>query len=228
MNGFDAQLTIRTRRLVLRPFGPQDAQRITGVVEAGHRFLPPGAPGHVSGVRQWLRYGVHELQRSGQGIHLAMELATEAEARIVGAISLFKTQWGIGVTEVGYGVHPVHRGRGYAPEAVTALAGRVFADYGIRRIELRANLDNAASLRVAEKAGFVREGVLRSAGQEDDGPRDLVVFGLLRDDLADPRRPGPGSAPSAWRPRASCCAPSRPPTPTTSWPPPRTRRSGAG
>jgi RimJ/RimL family protein N-acetyltransferase len=52
------------------------------------------------------------------------------------------------------------------------------------RVELRANLDNVASLRVAEKAGFVREGVLRAAGTNTDGPCDLVVFGLLRADSA--------------------------------------------
>ena len=55
---------------------------------------------------------------------------------------------------------------------------------GLHRIELRANLDNVASLRVAEKAGFVREGVLRAAGTNADGPCDLVVFGLLRTDPA--------------------------------------------
>ncbi|MFD8532256.1 GNAT family N-acetyltransferase [Streptosporangium canum] len=47
-----------------------------------------------------------------------------------------------------------------------------------------ANLGNTASPRVAEKAGFVREGVLRAAELEDDGPHDIVVFGLLRTDLS--------------------------------------------
>jgi RimJ/RimL family protein N-acetyltransferase len=125
---------------------------------------------------------VHELRRSGQGIHLAME----AEGRVVGAVSLFKTHWGAGVTEVGYGVHPVHRGRGYATEAVAALANWAFAGTSLRRIELRAIVENHASLRVAEKAGFTREGVLRSAELEDDGPHDLVVFGLLKTDLKAP------------------------------------------
>ncbi|MFD8562099.1 GNAT family N-acetyltransferase [Streptosporangium canum] len=98
--------------------------------------------------------------------------------------SLFKTLWGAGTAEVGYGVHPMHRGRGYAPEAVRGLVRRLFESTTLRRIELRANLDNTASLRVAEKAGFVREGVLRAAELEDDGPHDIVVFGLLRTDLS--------------------------------------------
>ncbi|MDP9850090.1 GNAT family N-acetyltransferase [Streptosporangium lutulentum] len=180
MTAFAPDLSVTTERLVLRRFAPGDESRIREVVGARVRFLPPNAPGHRSGISQWLAHGVHELHRSGQGVHLAME----AEGLIVGAVSLYKTLWGAGTTEVGYGVHPLHRGRGYAPEAVRGLAARVFATTTLHRIELRANLDNTASLRVAEKAGFVREGVLRAAGTNADGPCDLVVFGLLRTDRA--------------------------------------------
>jgi RimJ/RimL family protein N-acetyltransferase len=180
---FDDHLTLKSERMVLRSFGPEDAGQIRAVIEAGDTFLPPGAPGHVSGVHQWLTYGVHELRRSGQGIHLAMV----ADGVIVGAISLFKTQWGTGTTEVGYGVHPAHRERGYATEAVRCLTLWALAEGGLRRVELRANLDNGASLRVAEKSGFAREGLLRGAGFETDGPHDIVVFGLLRTDPPLPR-----------------------------------------
>ncbi|MFC4009193.1 GNAT family N-acetyltransferase [Nonomuraea purpurea] len=176
---FDSDVNIATERLTLRPFGPQDAVRLRAIVKSGVQFLPPGAPAKTSGVAQWLAHGVHELRRSGQGLHLAM---TDAEGLIVGAISLFKTSWSAGTTEVGYGVHPLYRGRGFATEAVRGLVGWAFGTLGLRRIDLTANLDNLASLRVAQKAGFTWEGVLRSAIMEDDGPHDLVMFGLLRDD----------------------------------------------
>ncbi|MFI6296960.1 GNAT family N-acetyltransferase [Nonomuraea sp. NPDC050790] len=181
---FDAHLTVRTERLVLRPFGPEDAGRVRVIVESGSIFLPPGAPTHVAGIAPWLTTGVHELWRSGTGLHLAM---TDSAGLVVGAISLFKTSWSAGTTEVGYGVHPLYRGRGLATEAVTGLAGHVFAHTDLRRIDLTANLDNTASLRVAEKAGFTREGVLRAAVLEDDGPHDLAVFGLLRGDSRTPK-----------------------------------------
>jgi len=185
MPGFDADLTLTAERLVLRPFGPDDAAQVRAIVSERVEFLPPGAPGHLSMVDQWLNHGVHELARSGQGIHLAMEAGGE----IVGAISLFKTLWGAGTTEVGYGVHPAHRGRGYATEAVRRLTGWALGEGGLRRVELRANIDNFASIRVAEKAGFTREGVLRGAGFEHDGPRDLVVFSRI---AGDPARPYTG------------------------------------
>jgi RimJ/RimL family protein N-acetyltransferase len=180
---FDVDVDLPTGRLVLRQFGPQDADRIRSIVRSKVPFLPPGAPGHVSGVKQWLAHGVHGLRRSGQGVHLAMH---DNDDRIVGAISLFKTSWGAGTTEVGYGVHPLYRGRGFATEAVRALTDWAFATTELRRIDLTANLDNLASIRVAHKAGFTWEGVLRAAVLEDDGPHDLVVFGLLRDDDRTP------------------------------------------
>ncbi|GAA3642398.1 hypothetical protein GCM10022224_000900 [Nonomuraea antimicrobica] len=176
---FVPDVSITAARLTLRPFGPHDAPRIRSIVQSGARFLPPGAPAKPSGVPQWLEIGVHELHRSGQGVHLAM---TEADGLIVGAISLFKTSWSAGTTEVGYGVHPLYRSRGFATEAVCALAAWTFENTGLRRIDLTANLDNLASLRVAQKAGFTWEGVLRAAVLEADGPRDLVLFGLLRED----------------------------------------------
>ncbi|MER6950073.1 GNAT family protein [Nonomuraea sp. NPDC000554] len=176
---FDPAVNITTERLTLRPFSTRDADRVRSIVRSGVQFLPPGTPAQVSGVDQWLASGVHDLQRSGQGVHLAM---ADAADRIVGAISLFKTSWSAGTTEVGYGVHPLYRGRGYAPEAVRGLTGWVFATTQLRRIDLTANLDNLSSLRVAQKAGFTWEGVLREAAMEDDRPHDLVIFGLLRSD----------------------------------------------
>ena len=56
-------------------------------------------------------------------------------------------------------------------------------DQGVERLELRAATGNLASQRVAEKAGFTREGVLRNAGYVNDGRVDMVVYSLVRGDL---------------------------------------------
>jgi RimJ/RimL family protein N-acetyltransferase len=54
-------------------------------------------------------------------------------------------------------------------------------DAGAERVQLRADVRNAASLRVAEKAGFTREGTLRSAAfdQRQDRRIDYAVYSLL-------------------------------------------------
>jgi RimJ/RimL family protein N-acetyltransferase len=53
----------------------------------------------------------------------------------------------------------------------------------VQRAWLTANTDNAASVRVAEKAGFHREGTLRRTGLEDDGLHDQALFSLLDDEV---------------------------------------------
>jgi RimJ/RimL family protein N-acetyltransferase len=54
---------------------------------------------------------------------------------------------------------------------------------GIQRAWLTANVDNFASVRVAEKAGFHHEGTLRRAAAEPDGLHDQAVFSLLNDEI---------------------------------------------
>jgi RimJ/RimL family protein N-acetyltransferase len=58
-----------------------------------------------------------------------------------------------------------------------------FEELAIERIELRAHPENGPSLRVAERAGFTREGVERASRAWPDGTRfDSIVFSLLRTD----------------------------------------------
>jgi RimJ/RimL family protein N-acetyltransferase len=88
------------------------------------------------------------------------------------------------VGEVGFFIGPQARGRGYAPGALRALAGWGFAALGLARIQWRAEVGNDASRRVAEKAGFTMEGLLRQAYEEDGRRRDCWVGSLLPRELS--------------------------------------------
>jgi len=106
-----------------------------------------------------------------------------ASDRIVGSIGLFHADWEVRSAEIGYGVRGDERGKGHATEALAAVARWALTEAGIQRAWLTANTDNVASVRVAEKAGFHREGTLRRTGLEDDGLHDQALFSLLDDDL---------------------------------------------
>jgi RimJ/RimL family protein N-acetyltransferase len=84
-----------------------------------------------------------------------------ASSRVLGSIGLRWNEPG-DVAEVGYWLRADARGRGLTTRALL-LVGRLAFDRGAARVQLRAATDNAASRRVAEKAGFTFEGVLRSA-----------------------------------------------------------------
>lgn len=87
-----------------------------------------------------------------------------------------------GVTEIGYGISKKYRGYGYATEAVSALVDWAFSQCYVCRIEAETEESNIASIRVLEKCGFVRNGIV---GEE--GPRFVksVEFGHKINDTKD-------------------------------------------
>lgn len=84
---------------------------------------------------------------------------------------------------LGYWVRSDRAGRGYATEATRLLARYGFGTLHLQRIEIVVEPANQASLRVAEKAGAVREGLLRNRLGGERGPRDAVMFSLVPSDL---------------------------------------------
>jgi RimJ/RimL family protein N-acetyltransferase len=172
---------ITADRLDIREYGPGDVDLAGELLSGGEpQALPPGAPTSAGDLPAWLADGVHQPRRAGNGVHLMM--LDRAADRIVGSISLFHTDWEIRAAEFGYGVRSDERGKGYATEALAAVARWALSDGTMQRTWLTANTDNVASVRVAEKAGFRREGTLRRANREEDGIHDLAVFSLLDDE----------------------------------------------
>jgi RimJ/RimL family protein N-acetyltransferase len=179
--------SIRSDRLDLREFGADDLGLAVEVVAAGApEALPPGVPADRDELAAWFATGMYSTGRA-DAVHLIM--LDRASGRMVGAIGVFHPDWQVRSAEIGYGVRSDARGQGYATEALAAVARWLLTEGGIQRAWLSANTDNTASIRVAERAGFRREGTLRRAGLEDDGLHDLAVFSLLDDDELAELRP---------------------------------------
>jgi RimJ/RimL family protein N-acetyltransferase len=87
------------------------------------------------------------------------------------------------VAEMSYWVFPSHRGRGFASRIVRLTCDYAFSDLAVARMELYIEPDNLASRGVAQNAGFVEEGVLRSQGVTTSGERrDMVLYSRLPSD----------------------------------------------
>lgn len=80
--------------------------------------------------------------------------------------------------EIGYWLFLHGRGRGIATRVVRALAEHAF-HVGVHRVEAVVRPQNEPSIRVLERAGFTREGVLRSLLRHDGGRSDAILFSLL-------------------------------------------------
>lgn len=79
-------------------------------------------------------------------------------------------------------VLPAHRGRGVCTPMVRGALRIGFEDLGLRRIDLRVYAFNQAAIRCYERAGFVREGLLRKGQRVGDQLWDVVLMGALRDE----------------------------------------------
>lgn len=83
--------------------------------------------------------------------------------------------------EVGYWLAPAWWGRGIATAAVRALAGYAFDAEDLLRLHAMVFANNPASMRVLEKAGWAREGVLRHHVSKDGTVLDVVLYATVRD-----------------------------------------------
>ena len=90
---------------------------------------------------------------------------------------------GPAVVEIGYWVKAGARGRGIATRALALIVRFAFDELDAARVQLTTEPENLGSQRVAEKAGFVREGTLRSRLLIKGRRRDAVMFSLLREDI---------------------------------------------
>jgi ribosomal-protein-alanine N-acetyltransferase len=92
---------------------------------------------------------------------------------------------GAGRGTVGYWLLPEARGKGVASHAVKLVSRWALQDLGLARLGLLTEPSNAHSVRVAERCGFQREGVLRSYVEIDGRRVDYVSFSLLPGDLEE-------------------------------------------
>ena len=105
----------------------------------------------------------------------------EGSSEPVGALFLKSFDRRVGKCEAAYLVSSAHQGKGIASSAVAWAVDEAFRTHGMNKVLLRVDPDNGASIRVAEKNGFLREGLLRQDFRtNDDRLLDVIVFGKLR------------------------------------------------
>jgi RimJ/RimL family protein N-acetyltransferase len=138
--------------------------------EAGN--LPPfGREELITSLRE-----LPVLAESGRLLALA---AVHAETgKVIGGGTLHHLDAERKIVEIGYFVLPHARGRGVATTIARLLAKHAFS-LGIERVAAYVNVGNTASERVAERAGFTREGVVRSMPKPDGRRVDKTLYSLL-------------------------------------------------
>lgn len=114
--------------------------------------------------------------------------AIEIEGAAVGGIGFRRGEGEFAHSaELGYWLGEAHWGRGVMTRAVRAALPVAVHRWGLSRVTAYAASANAGSVRVLEKAGFVREGLMRARAIRDGVVQDHLVFGWI-DELRLPER----------------------------------------
>jgi RimJ/RimL family protein N-acetyltransferase len=183
----DVPERILTRRLVLRPPRKGDGAALCEAVQASLDDLRPWVPwarveptpadSEAYARRMQARFRLREdlpfliLERDSAG----------RDGRVLGATGLHHIDWTVPRLEIGYWRRSGHGGQGIVTEAVRALARMAFDALRAERVEIRMDDRNVASRRVAERAGFTLEGVLRrDCRTAGGGLRDTRVYARVR------------------------------------------------
>jgi RimJ/RimL family protein N-acetyltransferase len=134
------------------------------------------SPYDETDARAWLA-SQDPARHAGSRVELAI-ISAESDD-LLGSIALSSVECTHGRAMVSYWVAPEARGQGVAVEAVQLLVGWALGQLGLMRLEMFIEPENVASQRVAERCGFVREGLLRSRWVSKGRRRDSVVYGRL-------------------------------------------------
>ncbi len=166
--------------VTLRAFEPGDAPAAFAACQDPliARFLPIPQP-YTEAVAQ--RFVANRRADWDGDSERSFAITDAATGEVLGAIA--RHLRAAHRAELGYWLAPGARGRGVATRALRLVRDWSFEVTGLVRLELFTHRENEASGRVAERAGFVLEGVRRGWDLDRDGtPEDDVFYALLRDD----------------------------------------------
>ena len=173
--------TLVSDSIVIRPlgFGDQEAIVTAGNDDEMQKWLPLPFPYTIENARWFILDFATQRQDDGTGLVNAVDL----DGRFAGVIDIKRAEWRTQSCEISYWTSPWARGKGVSTKALVMLSRWIIQEAGFQRLEVRVAPDNLASQRVAEKAGYVREGLARNAGFTNNGRLDLIIYSRIPVDL---------------------------------------------
>lgn len=188
---------LKGARVILRAPVASDYEEWAALRRESRAFLEPWEP----------RWAPDELERSGwrlrlrryreeyaAGTAIAFLIFDRQTSRLVGGITIGNIRYGVSQSaHIGYWMGERHAGQGYMHDAIRALVSHAFGPMRLHRIEAACIPGNARSIRVLEKAGFTREGLLRSYLRINGMWQDHYAYALVADGHGEGQDIGSGT-----------------------------------
>jgi RimJ/RimL family protein N-acetyltransferase len=171
---------LRTDRLLLRPFEADDLDALHAIHsdEAVVRWLY-NDPRTLNETRELLERKIAGAALHSEGDWLGAAMTLRDTGELVGDLSLCWASETHRQGELGFVVHPLHQGRGYATEASRPMLAFAFEELGLHRVVGRLEPRNTGSARVLEKLGMRREAHLVENDWVKGEWQSELVYALL-------------------------------------------------
>lgn len=182
--------TLWTDRLRLRPFTIADTDALFALHSSSYVLRYWDAPPWSERARaERFIAACGRMAAEGDGARLAMDRGSDET--FIGWCGLTRWNPDHRSASLGYCLDDAAWGHGYATEAGRALLQWAFDTLDLNRVQAATDTRNAASARVLEKLGFVREGTLREDCVVNGEVSDSWMYGLIRREWQPSSRPPP-------------------------------------
>jgi RimJ/RimL family protein N-acetyltransferase len=123
---------------------------------------------------------IDTLAAAGSLYQWGIELAEERDPALVGTVTLVMSDARHQTADLGFALRRDRWGQGIVSRAAALAVAHAFGALGVHRLQADCDPRNPGSLRVLEKLGFVREGVMRQRYLQMGERQDAVLLSLLR------------------------------------------------
>jgi RimJ/RimL family protein N-acetyltransferase len=178
----DIPESLETSRLWLRATRAGAGAQVREAVYESQALLRPWMPWAQE--EQTLEDSERHCREAQARWHARQELDfcfwRKSDGILVGTGGLHTIDWSVPKFEIGYWIRASCAGQGLATEAASALAAWARGSLGAQRLEITSDARNLASRRVAEKCGFVLEGIRRHSRRDASGElADSCMYALV-------------------------------------------------
>ena len=164
----------------LRQLAREDAEELTRLIERNRAYLRVWLPwlDNSTSIIDTARFLGRAVEQAED--HNGLTLGIVCNAKLAGVIGQHYLDSFNRRTEIGYWIDAAYQGRGIVTRATARLTDYAFQEQDCNRVILQCAVGNTKSRAVAERLGFVQEGVLREAEWLYDHYVDLVVYSMLK------------------------------------------------
>ena len=168
----------------IRPLSSNDAENYFLLVDKNRKRLEDFFAGTVSKnktITDTHAFINDVTERAGKKIYFPFVIVDLATQKPIGYVDIKSIDWNIPKAELGFFIDEHYEGKGIISNAVSKMMEHCFKTLQIKKLFLRTHEKNTGSRKVAEKNGFILEGIIRSDYKTTSGVVvDLMYYGLLK------------------------------------------------